>query len=289
MLIEFKNFVSPLILFLTITASAQETMPDPSIGIYPSHNTPYDPASQWCNDVLRILGDAKERASQALAMGDYERAKSALMQGLYRARPSESFGQRPLTSRAIARGIELAQSIQRAVQGEPSEARTNTHFLFRYYDFLFDTAQGLDLPLYLPYFRTRGGCHSCGIDADDIESRFVQYAGEQIRVILTSLAETQGGPVFPLGSPKAFLKALELTTKYAALDLRESLWGTHYACAIRDLEEMSYRLNRFNLGDHSTYRNEFEAVNTSYFEVRRSLDEMNPYRGCEYRSSRRDR
>ena len=237
--------------------------------------------SAWCNNTREQLLRARRDAEYSLYRGDYGAAEARLRQGLVDA---DAAGRRfrnggPLTARALARGIRLSDALASSTAQSPQGPRTRVYFLFNYYDFLVDTVENLDLPLYLP-FRHCGMCDR--VNASLFEERFVSYAKSQLSLVLDTLAETTGGygdttPVVPVGSPEGFLKALEISAANAASDLQESLWSARYSCAVSKLFTVSHELSRFNAGQASAYYDEVDAVNRSYVDVDstlRSMDRM---------------
>jgi len=233
--------------------------------------------SAWCDNTRELLMRARRDAESSLYRWDYAAAETRLRQGLADA---DAAGRRfrnggPLTARAISRGIQLSSELATATAQSPQGPRTRVYFLFNYYDFLVDTVENLDLPLYLPYRR----CGMCDrVNATLFEERFVNYARSQLALVLDTLAEASGGygsaPVVPVGSPEGFLKALEFSAANAASDLRESLWSARYSCAASQLLAVSRELSRFNAGKASQYYDEVDAVNRSYFEVDSTLQAM---------------
>lgn len=221
-----------------------------------------DSTEQWCDSTLARLRDAKVSALRFASFGDFARAENILINGLLQVTPSPAYLRTPgvLSARAIRRGLQIVAQL-------PPDPRVTTHFLVRYYDFISDTAQRLDLAIYLPYLRE-------GRQADDFEARFVEYAQEQLRVVLYTLAGVDGHRVYPAGTPATFLRATAMAAGFAARDLRESLWSLRYACVVRDLEALEGRLVQFNGGDASYYRDSFDAVNASYYEAKVLADRM---------------
>lgn len=233
--------------------------------------------SAWCDNTRELLLRARRDAEISLYRWDYAAAESRLRQGLVDA---DAAGRRfrnggPLTVRAISRGIQLSAELAAATAQSSHGPRTRVYFLFNYYDFLVDTVENLDLPLYLPY-RHCGLCNR--VNATLFEQRFVYYARSQLSLVLNTLAEASSGfasaPIVPVGSPEGFLKALELSAANTASDLRESLWSARYSCAASQLVSVSRELSRFNAGQVSQYYDEVDAVNRSYFDVDSTLHAM---------------
>lgn len=244
--------------------------------------------SSWCRRTDLMLKTARRSAEAALQYGDYTSASRLLREGLVKANQSGSYfrQQGPITARAVYRGVVLADAIQSASANELNGVRTLTYFLFSYYDFVFEAIRDLDLPLYLPY-RSCGLCDR--VNATVFERQFLNYARRQVELVLSTLAEDTGRwsePVYPIGAPTAFLKALEISAGYAAQDIRESLWSSRHACAADQLMHLSQDLAAYNGGAGGGYYDEVDAVNRSYREASRLLDELNEH-GCGY--SRRSR
>lgn len=218
---------------------------------------PSDDISYWCNDRLGELTHAFNFAQQEYRLGNAERSLELLEEGLVRATQRINRYRNSLTARAILRGVSLARSLKATTQGQAQQIRTLNHFLFNYYDFIEEVAKNIDIP----YYSAVNTCRYCSDERndvdDEIENAFMQYSQRQVEVALNTMASTDdNGVTFPVGSPRALLKALELTTQFYANDLRESLGATRYACTIVDLEYISRRLADFNSsgnGFHDMY------------------------------------
>ncbi|MGK5082554.1 hypothetical protein WDW37_04545 [Bdellovibrionota bacterium FG-1] len=243
-----------------------------------------DPSYLWCGNVLAVLQEARDQADMALSMGNAQSAQQILMSGLRQA-AAPGFQIQPLTARAIARGPQLASAVTAVVAGAPNGLQTATHFLLGYYDFIIHVANDLDLSYYIPYqYCHRRHCGDYAVDEGAFEERFVEYAKAQVQLVLDNLAESYGYQVFPIGNPRAYLKALELTTGYAVNDLQQSLWSARYACGIQSLARLRQRLASFNAGSPIPYQgNPVIAVSSSYQETQDILGSINVGYGCSGR------
>lgn len=243
---------------------------------------PWGDVLSWCNQAIQILENASVQARPWLFRGQYLKAKSILIQGLVAANqagfnnPQNS----PVTARAIERGVTLASKIDAAVGDNELGVKTTAYFLSRYYSFVLRTAREFDLPIYIPYY---GGCGSCAIDEYVFEQRMIQFAREQVELVIDTLSEQQGGIVYPLGNPKAFLIALQVSAGAAAQDLRFSLWGARYACVISQLEWVSSQLADYLRGAGLAYANDIDAVNLSALQARQAIDSISVGYGCMQR------
>lgn len=248
------------------------------------HARGYDRLVEWCQDSVRILREARERASQALSMGDYHHAKRQLIRGLEAANRGSNLNrtQGPLTGRATYRGVQLAHELERALQGSRAKDSTIVHFLFGYYEFVFYVAEQLDIPYYIPYRRCGTACDAR--DDEQYDRALQLFAKEQVNVVLTTLADPGNRNIYPKGDPTGYLVALEASLGYAACDLRETLRAARFSCSILALESLQGRLAEFNRNPSSSvYRSEPEAVTSSYYEAADILTELNAEQGCERR------
>jgi len=232
----------------------------------------YDP-TYWCHDVIGILEEAKRMSIPQFQRGDFSQASETLVNGLRRALGEDRHSHNGLlTDRALRRGIWLAQAIQQAAEGNANGARTIYYFLGKYFDFVEATIENLDVPYYYPYHR----CHSCYPNErlGEFETHYLQYINNQVAVVLDTLAEETrnyySSYVVPVGSADVFLKALSLSASFAADDLLESPFSARYACSIARLREIHDRIENGTFGDA------IDAVNGSYVEARRALEQLEP-------------
>lgn len=233
-----------------------------------------DELSGWCDTVRLILDAAKRRANDA-QVRDPDTAVLELIQGLERANQSsrESRINGLFTVRAIQRGLVLATEVGGAVHEARNATTTMLHFLYAYYDFIRHVSDRIDLSYRIPSL----DCQRCPERAlggnVGFEMAFVRYGKETVETILRSMARRvltpiDGGDfrgrdvplVTPAGSPRGFLKALSLSSRFAASDLRESLDATRYACVIQRLEELSNEID-------SSGHEDGIAVNRAYFSA----------------------
>lgn len=245
-------------------------------------NRHYDRLVQWCQDSVRMLREARERASQSLSMGDYGAAKRQLVRGLETANRGSRVNraQGPLTGRATFRGVEIARTLEQAMGDSSAADSTIVHFLFGYYEFVFYVADQLDVPYYIPYKRCGDRCENN--DNEKYDRALQLFAKEQVNVVLTTLAEPNGRFIYPKGDPTGYLVALEVALGYAACDLRESLRAARYSCSILALESLQQRLAAFNRSS-DVYRSEPEAVTSSYYEADDILRDLAAEQACERR------
>ncbi|MEK6707084.1 MAG: hypothetical protein AABZ06_15005 [Bdellovibrionota bacterium] len=237
-----------------------------------------DRIASWCNQVLARLRQARNEAIQARNLGYMSDAVTRLVNGLTDANNmDQAFKNGPLTSRALSRGVFMANTVATAIQGEHNADMTMLRLLFRYYSFIEHVTSDLDLPLFIPYYSC-GYCSERGPANNNLfEQRFLRYAREQVEMVLEALAQEirQPGlpPVVPAGAPAAFLTAVSLSSASAAMDLRESVQSARFACVIQGLETLSNRIS------NSGYYNDVQAVNDAFFEARHWVSQLN-VQGC---------
>lgn len=243
----------------------------------------YDnPLYQWCNRTVSNLERSLDRAINLEHQWRFGEAKRELLQGLRDATHGASGARQAgvLTARAIWRGIDTANDIDKAVAGVGIGDRTVVRYLKGYYQFIIDTANNIDLPYYIPY----ESCRRCETsDQNEFDTRLLTYARAQVQLVLDNLADMSSkGVVTPVGAVQGYLKALESSTSYATSDLKSYLLSQYnYACAIQDLEELSDRVSNFNSGSRRSYSDFYEAVNSSFREASEILSDLEPSNSCK--------
>lgn len=232
-----------------------------------------DDFKYWCQDQIEILELAREEALISFKQLNYKEALNFLVSGLTQTAVEldPSFGN-ALTVKAIRRGLHLYKGLIEATQSTKGQIKTLLHFLFKYYDFINDVAHRLDLPYYLPTHRSDFSY----MNHQDMEEEFINFSKEQVRMVLHNMAKQAGRnggrTVYPLGEPKGFLKALEMTTSYLSKDLKESINSRRFSCGIRSLDRLSSRIRKFNQTGRG-YKNVFYAVNRSYNDAFEALED----------------
>jgi len=237
----------------------------------------YDSLIEWCNDSLLILDQAEGEAKRVYSMGRVKDAKNILLGGLRSASAmAPGFGRRgPITMKAIQRVTQIAHVVDQSISNDQLGDRTSAVFIFRGYAFIRDVSQNLDIPYYLPYYYNR-----CGRDFDieQFERAFVQIAADQLGMAVDSLVLNGGSA--PLGTPRAVLKAMEVAAAASAMDLRNSLWATSFACEIQQLSGLSMKLASFNSGNRTIYQSEPEAFYATTAEAKYLVSMIHSGLGC---------
>ena len=223
----------------------------------------------WCQAKLLILKRAKENASSLYTRSRFKEAYDRLFKGLNDANNNiNTTGSYAgaLTSRAIFRGITLGNKLLEATKKDPHKYRRLAYFFLEYYPYIERVANQIDIPYFVP-----GDCNYCRqFDHLNFERRYVQFALEQVAMVLKNLADIDGsGQVYPLGSVhgRIFLTTLELTTWYAAHDLMSTPYSSRLGCTIDTLYNVNQNLKAFNANKPSDYLNVVDAVHKSYYSA----------------------
>lgn len=190
--------------------------------------------AMWCKDKMSQLRNSKERALMFYVNNDIAGSISVLKDGLERASTdSDRFQTMPLTLKSILRGVAISNEVEVATSNDKNHLRAFNYYLNKYYEFIFDVANNLDIPF---FENTR--CGYCRSTGEKYERLFTRYAFEQVKMVLDSFAVNHGGAVYPKGSLNTFTTSLKHSSANAANDLRESIFSTFYACKIVALEDL---------------------------------------------------
>jgi hypothetical protein len=219
----------------------------------------------WCRGSQGILAEARGEAMMAALDDDLEAGYQALLRGMARAleRAEGEDAYSSLTWRALSRGIELAGALESIDPDLDPRFEMRMAFFLRYYAFLDRVAKDLDVPYYVP---ARGG----HVDESRYETRFVDYAREQLSWLLETFTEQSSVfGVIPRLPASTYLMALEFVTAYVTDDLAESLWAARHACAIEELRLIHEKLAAHNAGNLAYYRDDRRAVNATHTQLMR--------------------
>jgi len=231
---------------------------DYSESYYSTTNENYDSVATFCRDRLQVLRNAYRRAELESQLGNHTKSSTILEKGLRDAalkiRPAY---QATLTSKAISRGITLVNKLK-ATEESKQKVRTINNFLFNYYLFIEKVSERLDIPYY-----QSGRGYSMYNSNIQFEKAFVNFAQEQVQMVLKTMTSTDGngrqGIIYPIGSPNLLLTALQITTRFMAQDLSESVFATRYACTIEGLTQVSADISDY-LKYKNTYADEYIAI-----------------------------
>jgi hypothetical protein len=230
--------------------------------------------SQWCSDITSGLRRAKTQAYLSVRHGDYASAASVLVNGLQKASNSIQ-GAIPLTATAIERGLVLNQVFSNSSAGASNALRSQVYFLDRYYQFIFDVSNRLDIPYYIPY---QYGRARHGLDMLEFERRYIEYARAEVQVIIDSFVQVvrdgRGSVAVPIGPTGSFLAILSQSLHFAAHDLSQSIFANSFACAIDGLKDLAQTL------DGGAFYYAPDLVNYAYQETQNLLNEMKPRMSC---------
>lgn len=223
----------------------------------------------FCRDRLKVLKGAYRLAEIETQAGNFARSAAILEDGLRKAASQihPRFGQ-ALTSKAIKRGVTLLNELK-DTEDSKQKVRTINHFLFNYYGFIENVSQKLDLS----YFNT--GYSRIERSNTEFERLFVNFAKEQVEMVLKTMTMTEGRTIYPVGAPTMVLKALKVTTQAMADDLSESIFAARFACQIEDLEIVSSDIADY-LEFGSKYHDDFTAVQELVGAAKRAVGS----RGC---------
>jgi len=257
--------------------------------------------TSWCNDQFEIMDEAWSEATMQTEYGDLNGAIATLRQGMLDAasRATPETLRQSLTFKAITRGLELERGVEEAVQTEVNRDETTLQFLRHYYGFVRCEVAGPDLTYNIPYQYRSRTCRNCPqIDMAQYEKSFVDYARREVAWVLELFVPAQDGTAAneclrkyngPSDKPaeaaagsvvrwsvKGYLKALELSTAFAAQDLDDSLWRAGYACTQKRLHSLSDKLATFNFGNRAPYMNQDPiAVKRSFADARDIISTIN--------------
>jgi hypothetical protein len=250
-------------------------MGDSPARAHSSHSGPR-PFPRWCEGRLAVLDQAEGLARKLYITGRHAEALQALQEGLREAASQVNSRYRTaITVNAVLRGVDLMDELTRATAGDVKQVRTLLVFGFEYYEFIHNVAEKLDIPYFEP-----APCGYCNVDVGQWESDYVSYSQQQVQMLLNRLTsqEYYGGYLYyhSLGTPSAFLKALELTTEYLAADLDYTLIASRYSCVVGDLTRLSRKLSRYNGPGKAGYLDDADATNSAANEAQEIINQIAP-------------
>ena len=222
--------------------------------------------ASFCRDRLVVLKNAYRKAEIESQAGNTERSVDILQKGLVDAYLNvHPRFQNALTSKAIARGINLLVELKRTPDNK-QKLRAINHFLFNYFLFIENVSNKLDIPYFQP------GSAFSRVSASNVqfEKLFVNFSSDQVKMILDTMSTQADNVIYPIGSTNLLLTALKVTTNAMANDLSESIFAARYACTIQSLKISSNEIAQY-LATQSTYGDEFTAVQELVGSVKRAI------------------
>ncbi len=230
-----------------------------------------DSVSSFCRDRLAVLKNAYRRAEIESQSGNIAASAAILEKGLLDAasRINSRYDQ-TLTSKAIKRGVSLLKQLKATAENKQKQRAIN-HFLFNYFLFIENVSNRLDIP----YFQPGSAFSRVSASNTQFERLFVNFAEEQVKMVLDTMSTMDGRTIYPIGSPTLLLTALKVTSKAMANDLSESIFAARYACTIQALETIAQDI-QYYLSTHASYADDFVAVQELVGAVKRATG----LRGC---------
>lgn len=177
---------------------------------------------------------------------------------------------RSVLYRSLERGKELALALdeQALTYSDPQDAaESSLKVLNAYYDFILGVVIPLESEFLIAWIYPGSG----PLDQEQFENRFIEYAREELRWANGALVSIRGdGKVIPLRSPKAYLKASELMTRFAAEDLThpESPWASAYEGTAQVLRELSEKIRAHLVGNSFPWGDDMTASEAVFENIR---------------------
>ena len=228
----------------------------------------YGSVDSFCRERLLVLKSAFRIAEIESANGNIANSAMTLEKGLRDSalRINPRFGN-TLTAKAIRRGLVLLENLKNTGNSR-QKLRAINQFLFNYYGFIENVSNRLDIPYYQP-----GHGFSRILNSNtQFENLFVNFAQDQVKMILDSMSTTAndqyGTVIYPIGSPKLLLTALKVTTAAMASDLEESIFAQRHACTIVRLAQVNGAISQY-LSTGLPYNDDFVATQELVGEVKR--------------------
>ena len=213
-----------------------------------------DELYSWCADAIITLQAYREDALQAADRlpenEKYIAANRILQRGLAAALASYNDEESTYTRKAIQRGLLLAQYLDYGTDNRNEEAIFEV--LNEYYNFVITEVNSLDMTYYSsrrPYC-DRELC----LDFDTLLKNAKRFATSQIDFLQSQFlyklsAGGRKAGYGTVGLPSNYLRAAELITAHAALDLMRTVNEYESSCEITALVDLSMELQRFNRGE----------------------------------------
>ncbi len=232
----------------------------------------------WCRGSVGILNMARDTAVPALVKSKYADALATLSSGIVQAiQNAEAEGlDQSLTLRSLERTHLMGDALYAAL-GE-SEVRDQMVALFYLdaYDFIAKVADGIDIPVFIPYIRANRP-----FDPMMHEKRFADYGSEQLQWLLKNFTYEDSEQYYTNYDKKIYLTLAESIVSGVALDLSESIFANAYACQVQDLTYLATMLAKHNAGDQVVYQGDDRyAVNGSVARIKVVIQKLKT--GCSH-------
>ena len=234
-----------------------------------------------CNNQIAILSDAFNKANDELdSSGQATVANRILLQGMIAAAEVESPAT-TYTQIALLRGLELFSALKADNAVQSTERADFLYMALGSYiqEIVIQVAyQTLDRDQIAPWLNRREQLHN---DVTQMEYQYVEFAKAQLNFIQEHFAgKTRNSRelvIYPVGvSAKEYLKAIELTSLYAASDLHNSLWRDRFVCATENLLNINTDLRAFNQGNQfGNLRTKLERIFSLTEVAQRQLGQKN--------------
>jgi hypothetical protein len=208
-----------------------------------------------------------------LVANDVEGANQILTDGMQAAlEKAPKVASESLIYRSLERGLELTAAVQDPIASLFQSPQVTLGFLNAYYRFLNRVIVELE---------TRTPWHDSGSNNQKARDRNEHddnlfFAYQSLRYVQFELdwliqefvKEAGSDGVKPIESGKLFLSIAENIAKFAAADLKQTIWEPRFETTISGLLGLSEKLSRYNAGNLSPYGTEKFAVNSVYREIK---------------------
>jgi hypothetical protein len=208
------------------------------------------PTSEWCQDSVSNLKAARQMVGFSLLQSDYATAIATYREGIVRSiiRAENQGLNSSLTLNALKRALFVGDTLYSEMLGAADREVRVVDYYNTSYDFLLKVAEEIDLPIYIPYSRSKEK-----VDVQKYELQFAKYGIQQLTWLLENFTYESAEMYYGQFSSRVYLTLAETITAGVVADLNDSLLENVFACQLRDLDLLSQLLARHNSGDRTVY------------------------------------
>ncbi len=268
-----KNFKSTITTSLLFTMIAMSSFTSPvhaqsesGAYLHPSHMMSVeDSVASFCNNRLRILERAMEKAMSASQAQDFDYSVVVLKEGLTKALQNiPAHYRKTITAKAIERTMNLVSQIERS-KADTKRTRILNYLLMESYEFIKDASNTIDIPFY----SVRNAFSHITQSNVAFESAYSRLSYKQLSMVQSKMQISDHSASYPVGSMEAYLLATREALTNVTKDLMDSVFAQKNSCAILDNLDTLEEINAHLLG--GSRESDFEVMQRISWKVSRAL------------------
>jgi hypothetical protein len=244
-----KSFIALAVIIASQTMVTPATFAQNQFPQQPGVNSYYS----WCDNVQVILNNATRLANSLYGQTKFTQAKQVMVNAFQQALSSSSLpgSFRPNTYKELVRTIDLVRTLEAANIPNPVlKDKMIAYVTLNRVDVVLKVKNTLDRPYVIPTCYNRS-CNGRGsyqtqygtpaVDMGQFEATLASIARLQLQTAQTYSTRVIPGrqiQVYPLVDAPTYFTIISKAAQWAAEDLSMTLFGSTFACAIIELQNL---------------------------------------------------